>query len=157
MSISYSVYIGPYLEAPNPEKPSMEQFNGCLNDKCRNGHKRSSDVFCPCCGKKCGTVSIPSTSRIDFDVYAECDGRLSDVFCGEYLPPSKKDYVYFQPNTGKFGQRFSAYDASIVEFNERIPVDEVSRFNSFFAKDIARIKKVFGDAKVKWGAIARAN
>lgn len=153
MSVSYSVYVGPYLEAPNPEKPSMEQFNGCVNDKCKNEHRRSSDIFCPQCGKKCGTVSVTSTSRIDFDVYEECDERLSKV-SNEDMP---SDLAIFEPNKGKFGRRFSAYDSSIVELNETIIADEVSRFKSFFTKDIARIKEVFGKATVKWGVVAYAS
>ena len=36
MGVSYSVYVGPFIEAPNPKLPIKEEFYGCNNTKCNN-------------------------------------------------------------------------------------------------------------------------
>jgi len=156
MGVSYYVYIGPYIEAPNPKKKANREFHGCRNDKCHMHNQPASDKFCSTCGKEIGLVSVPDLRRMEFDVYEECDDRLSLVY-PENLPDDKKDFAIFQPNQGKFGMRLSAYDPEVCELNESVMMNELSRFHTFFAKDIARIKEVFGKAEVKWGVIAYAS
>jgi len=156
MGVSYFVYVGPYIEAPNPEKVRPREFHSCPDKKCRNYKKEMSEKFCPRCGTAITLITVQSVKRAEFDVYSECKDRLSDVH-SDYLPHEKRDSAIFQPNQGKFGQRFVAYDSNIVAFNETMIADEMSRFKTFFAKDIDRIKEVFGNAIVQWGVVAYAS
>jgi hypothetical protein len=151
MGTSYTVYLGPYIEAPNPLKASKREFHGCPKHM-----TPSSAKFCTECGTAIKLLSVPSTSRADFNTYKEFNDSLWEL--GDDDRPSEKaDSAIFAPNKGKFGFRFRAYDAEIVPLNETIIVGDVSRFTTVFAKEIARIKEVFGSAEVKWGAIAYAS
>jgi hypothetical protein len=148
MGVSYYVYIGPYIQAPNPEKEGVEEFQGCPKHK-----KPSSDKFCNQCGAAIKLISVPSMKRINFDTYEEFKDSLCELY-DEYCPNNMKDIAIFKPNKGKFGQEFSAYHYSIVPMNETIMTNEVARMKSTFAKEIERIVEVFGKAEVKWGVIA---
>jgi len=158
MGVSYSVYLGPYIEAPNPVKLHPREFHSCPNRKCYDHKTEMSDKFCPRCGTEVALITVQSKKRTSskFDVYKEFNDRLYSVH-EEFLPHDKQDFVIFKPNQGKFGNRFEAYDSSIIAFNESMILDEVSRFKSHFSKDIDRIKEVFGDAVVRWGVVAYAS
>lgn len=151
MGVSYTVYLGPYIEAPNPLKPSKREFHGCPKHM-----TPSSDKFCSKCGEPIKLLSVPSKGRVEFNVYEEFDDSLAELH-EECRPSEKQDVAIFQPNKGKFGLRFRAYDAEVVPLNETVILDEVNRMKSTYAKEIERIKEVFGSAEVKWGAIAYAS
>jgi hypothetical protein len=151
MGTSYTVYLGPYIEAPNPLKASKREFHGCPKHM-----TPSSDKFCNKCGAAIKLLSVPSTSRASLDTYKEFDDSLWELG-DDCRPNEKQDFAIFQPNKGKFGLKFRAYDAEVVPLNETIIVGDVTRFKTVFAKEIERIKKVFGSAEVKWGAIAYAS
>jgi hypothetical protein len=155
MGVSYSVFIGPFIEAPDAERPTVVKYNGCGTDGCKNRKKESTEKFCPSCGqpiKQCERNSLVKPSQ-KFDYWKEFNDRI--VFIHEdNRPCDKQDVAVFMPNQGKFGQRFEAYDCSIVALDGNVIAAETTRFNEFFAKDIARIREVFGKAEVKWGAIA---
>lgn len=151
MGVSYYVYIGPFIEAPNPKKASSREFFGCPKHK-----TPASDKFCNRCGAAIQLVSVPSLERIEFDTYEEFHDSL-DIVHRDNLPENKEDFMIFQPNRGKLGKRFSAYDSSLIEMNETVMLDEVNRMRTEFAKEIARLAEVFGKAEVKWGAIAYAS
>lgn len=158
MGVSYYVFVGPFVEAPNAEIPIPRKYMGCGTTGCDYRKKESTEKFCPKCGnpiKQCEKTSVMRPSR-DFDGYEELGDRLTRIH-EENLPDDKQNVAVFQPNTGKFGQKFSAYDSSIVALNESIIADEMNRFNAFFAKDIARIGEVFGKVEVKWGVVAYAS
>jgi hypothetical protein len=155
MGVSYYVYVGPFIEAPNSERTTISKYMGCGTKDCANCNKESTAKFCSNCGqpiKQCEKNSIIKPSN-HFDVYEECDERLHSIG-EEDLPSDKTNVAVFQPNQGKFGHRFSAYDPSVVALDKTVIDDETTRFNVFFAKDIARINEVFGKAEVKWGVIA---
>jgi len=158
MGVSYSVYLGPFIEAPNPKKVCPREFHSCPTKKCRHHKNEMSEKFCPECGTAITLITVQSVKRVsdDFDVYEEFDDRLCDVH-SDNLPPEKQDSAIFNPNQGKFGQRFEAYDSNIIAYNETMIADEISRFKTYFAKDIDRIKEVFGNAAVQWGAVAYAS
>lgn len=117
-----------------------------------------SEKFCPRCGAAITLITVQSVKRAsaDFDVYEQCNDRLCDVHY-DFLPDDKQESAIFKPNQGKFGQTFSAYDSNIISYNETMIADEIARFKSFFAKDIDRIKEVFGNAVVQWGVVAYAS
>ena len=153
MGVSYYVYIGPYIQAPNPEKVHPHEFHSCSNKACRNHTREMSSKFCDKCGTPIALLTVQSTKRIDFDVWEQCGDRLEDVYVS-YLPPDKRDFAIFLPNQGKFGNRLEAHDSTVLELNETIMIDEVNRFEVYFQKDIARIAEVFGKSEVKWGVVA---
>ncbi len=158
MGVSYYVYVGPFVEAPNAERPFPTKYMGCGTVGCDNLKKESTEKFCPKCGKpikECEKNSVVRPSR-NFYTYDEFDDRLTRIH-EENLPNDKQNVAVFQPNIGKFGQTFSAYDSSVVSLNESAIADEISKFNKFFAKDIDRIKEVFGKVEVKWGVVAYAS
>lgn len=156
MGVSYYVKLGPYIEAPNPKQNSSKGVHACTKQGCSKQGKETADAFCPQCGTKVGVVQKPIQKRIDFDVYGETDGRLTDIH-PERLPNEKKDSAIFIPNQGKFGIEFGDWEAAVVEFNETVMMNDITRFKQTFATDITRIQEVFGKAEVKWGAIAYAS
>ena len=153
MGVSYNVYLGPYIQAPNPEKEYPREFHSCPNKKCPYHKREMSSKFCDRCGTPIALITVQSKKRADFDVWEECGSRITDVH-EDRLPENKKDFAIFLPNQGNFGNRFEAYESSVVEVNETVMIDEVKRFEAHFKKDIARIAEVFGKVEMKWGAIA---
>lgn len=156
MGISYDGYLGPYIQAPNPEKSHSREFHSCPDKVCRNHKREMNSKFCDHCGMPIALITVQSMQRVDFDIWKECDDRLVDVRTYN-LPPNKRDFAIFLPNQGKFGNRFEAYEPVVLEFNETVMIDEVIRFYAYFQKDIARIVEVFGKAEMKWGVVAYAS
>jgi hypothetical protein len=156
MGVSYYVYIGPFIEAPNPEKPSFKEYFGCPNKECRNYNKHFAEKFCASCGTQIKLLKVPDLVRQKFDVYDEFDDKLA-ALSHDYLPDEKKDVAIFYPNQGKFGVNFSAYDCEVMEMSQASIVDNTKRFVETHVKEIGRIKDVFGKAEVKWGVLAHAS
>jgi len=151
MSVSFQVYVGPYIEAPNPKRTSPRSIRCCPNKSCGKHKKESGDEFCPKCGQKIQIITIQSVKRIDFQALDE--DRLFHIH-PDWLPPQHEDTAIFQPNQGHFGHHFDRDDARIMAITASMMDEEISRFQRHFVKDIDEVKAAFGDATVKWGVLA---
>lgn len=153
MGASYYVYVGPYIQAYNPEKMGSEEYYGCARCK-----QAMSTKYCPICGSTVILLTRPNQQRITFDTYKETDDRLSS-FSDYSVPSDRKNFTLFEPNKGKFGHRFSGWESQIVDLVDATIKTELERFLQFFDKDIKRLKEVFGNdaVDVKWGIIGYAS
>lgn len=158
MGVSYYVKLGPYIEVKNPPKSSFTEYFGCPNKKCRHYNKAFTCKFCTDCGTAIELVKVPDSKPTEFDTWKETNDRLSKAF-SEYLPDGLKDILILMPNKKGLGHHFSAYDSALVPLNETIVLSETKRFESEYAKDIARVREVFGEnaVQIKWGVIAYAS
>jgi hypothetical protein len=153
MGTDYHVYVGPYIEAHNPEKDSFLERYGCPNDKCHLHKREASSKFCPSCGTGIALVSVPQKTRIRFDAYAECDERICESF--HYMPEGKEDYNVFVSNTKGHGQHLDGY-CNIVPVDVETVKSQLDKFKVDFAADIDKVKAAFGEAAVKvyWGVLS---
>jgi len=154
MSISYNLYIGPYIQVHNPPKPSFEELYACPNSKCSKYQSGTDNKFCFQCGTPVSLLKVPSKEKIYFDCYEECNERLRNVF-SEYSPDGMKDYSFFIPNSSKVGNHLDACDVTVVEKYAEAIMEEVKQLETKFSKDIKKIQKVFGNEAVtiRWGIL----
>jgi len=159
MGVSYSVYVGPYIQVHNPERETVEKYYGCPNQKkCSKAGAAASGKFCGQCGTAITLLKKPAKERIDFNLWDECDDRLSQAF-SEYPPHGKDDYQFFVPNVGKIGTHFSAYDSSLVELYAEKIMEDTKALETKFSADLETLRKKFGKSSVvvRWGVIAYAS
>lgn len=158
MGVDYHVYVGPYIEVRNPPKSSFLEYYGCPNNKCKDFNKHINAKFCPQCGKQIELLTVPTQKPMEFDCYEEFDDRLSEVRMDDRVK-GKEDCEFYLPNQGKTGKHFSAYDRQILSYDAAIIALENESIETKFAKDIKRLREVFGkDAvTIQWGIIAYAS
>lgn len=158
MGLYYYVHVGPYIEAPNPLKAITREANACTNENCSKHKKETSDAFCSQCGSKIGIIIKNTNKRVSdtFSVYEECKERLCEVH-REWLPDDMQNVAIYLPNLRGFNLTFGDKEATVVNYNETVMLDQVARFNETFKDDIAKIQTIFGKAEVKWGVVAYAS
>lgn len=156
MSVHYHVFLGPYLEVHNPIKATTVKKRSCPNEQCFNNGELVQANFCPKCGTKVLHIEVAARGRKAFNAYDELDGERLIELRFEDMPKECKDFMYFHSNLTKCAGRTFCDSTEIVPMDENTPNAEKERFARDFAKEIARIKEVFGESaiKIKWGAIA---
>lgn len=155
MSVSYQVYVGPYVQVHNPPKDAVKIHHGCSNEKCREYQRPSGTKYCSNCGTEIKLLTIPTKAPIHFDVYDETKGKLTEI-CRQFLPDPMKEYKFVVPNVGKTGTFLYEHDCEVIELNQTVITDTLCIFARDFMKEICHIKDFFGEenAIVKWGIIS---
>ncbi len=159
MSIDYSVHVGPYIVVHNPPVETTEEYHSCPTKGCPNHKRHMSEKFCPACGSGIRVVQFPTKAPKDFDVYKEFDSRLCEAFC-DGGPEDLKDAMVFLSDE-------KGHDVVFDPTNELVDIDlravnmpeSLDRFQEAFAKEIQRLKEVFGEQAVelRWGVISDAH
>ena len=155
MSVSSTTYIGPYIKVYNPITQDIKIYNGCKMPKCVNYNKHVVSKFCPECGQGTSNVSVPTTTRVQFDVYEAFDDNLCEVF-GEYKPDELKDYLIFHSNIKGFGASFESSNDTFLFNISRADINTVVfKFIAKFKNEIAKLHKIFGsdNVEIKYGVL----
>ncbi len=148
MSVSYNVFVGPYIKVRDIEIDRIEEYHTCLSTGCRNHKKEMSCGFCPKCGGRIERISRVVKGKIDFDYYDELGGNFNEVF--EY---EKRDFKIFTSDIGND----IGFDGDFKEIpiGNITPATEITNLYEKYNKEVARIKEVFGDENVQvlWGVV----
>lgn len=152
MGTDYTVHLGPYIKVHNPATPSTTECYCCPNVNCKQYKKKASEtaVFCFTCGYKIKLITFLSDKPRKFDVYTEYDGNLREAMT-EYKPKGHNDYTFLISNKKEgphisFNPERECYAQSITQTTISESIDT---FTKIHEKDIAKLRKVFGDDAVK--------
>jgi hypothetical protein len=158
MSVDINTYVGPYLKVYNPKKDSYEKYNSCSDKKCPKYKEEINANFCPHCGAKIKTISIPSKEKISMWEVLENLGETLSEAMTEYKPDKMDDYTFVIPNT-YFLKRKTNFngdrEAYIVTCYGEMVTQEALLFDKQFRKEITVIREKFGDINVnlEWGVL----
>lgn len=150
MSVSYKVYIGPYIEV---RVPKTDKVKACPASDCKLYGKKSWQRFCPECGSKVEMVSVLPKEISDFDMYNETNGSLTEVILEDLNPG---DVRYFIPNIVGYGLVRELFENTVSEILVSDIVSNLDAFLKSFAKPLEKIFRVFGKENVivKWGVVS---
>jgi hypothetical protein len=152
MSVDTNIYLGPYVRCKKEYVPITEERKGC--PKCKSDFQAGS--FCAVCGGKTGTFRVEmETEKVEpFAFTAALKERL--YFAGANTEFSN-DFEFYLPNVSIPGidrEKRLDGDENICQAIDSDQISEEKRvFSKFFSKELAKIKKAYGEYFIEWGVL----
>lgn len=150
MSVSYNVFIGPYIKVYSPEIDTVEEYHTCPNVNCKNHKQDVAKGFCPKCGTRIERTTRIIEEQVSFDYYDELGGNFNEIT--DYNNPSNYNRIF----TSDIGvETFFDSDFEEIPMNETNLLSDINLLKTKYVKEISRIEEVFGKENVLilWGAI----
>ncbi len=155
MGLSYSCFIGPYIQVHNPPRAGNEKVQTCPKKGCDHYGKKLWSQFCPTCGSPAGEVLFPTLRPLYIDhVELFGDESMAPVMT-EYKPDGWTEYDFYVGNKkGMPGLHLDA-SATVLTLDANRIVEETSKFQSVCERQIEKLQEVFGRnaVQVKWGML----
>lgn len=154
MSVSTTLYIGPYVVVENKEHPTTVKVRACTSNECPKKKPTNEwDVVksphCSQCGSKVGMIDITVMEHLStYDVLEETE-RLTSTGQGDGDGP----HVYLIVNEGKaYKKRDFHYEVDTHEdLGSLSMMEEVIWFEKRYAKELELLRAAYGHVTVLWG------
>lgn len=159
MSVSYYVYVGPYVEINNPVQDTETKYHSCSNSKCQMRKKEMSSQFCPHCGAKVTLQSFPTKKRSDMYDACEKVGIDENLF---FRAPMEgiSDKLFLTCNQKLLPREtnFASWEEGVTEMEDIDVAKEKAAFDDIYHKDMELLREFFGrdNVIVKWGVLQYA-
>jgi len=166
MGLSYSLYIGPYIQCTEIATPYEINKRACWNRQCSQAEQSVWDnekLFCSKCGNAIENKKISKVGN-------QCREAWEDMVTEykEHLypvnSPQKSNHIIMVPNiqmkTISRSLAFNTRSDSInVEVTPQSITDELKNFKTEMNSEIAIVEKYWGkeNVTIKWGIIHEIN
>jgi len=152
MSVSPSVYVGPYVTGHLKYSEKSRTVRSCKNKSCARHGGHASAKFCAECGTKIGKVT---------EKYKGLDDLFSLVVAGDLVDMSgerfPEDVFYLAPDypeaEGGHQHFFNNYEDVEIhrDLSELDPSAEIKWFERKYAKVLKTLRKKCSEVQVCWG------
>lgn len=160
MGVDRNLYFGPYVKCKAEFVEKEISDPGCT--KCNKKHESAS--FCPTCGSPIGKlVRKERDTKVDtWDLVERMKEKLSNVWSPYESSNTwgNAGFDYYIPNvevkgigghTPDKGDHCGEDDDFALPISADLIERELEKFGEFFKKELAMLKKEYGDYTIAWG------
>ena len=152
MSLSRSLFLGPYAQCTYVPKRRDVSITSCTNTKCANHGEHAIVKFCPLCGTKSGLVKVEEDVVPD-PLSITSEDALESLQGEELHSDEEPEPVHFlgpnQPGPRDF---YLGEEAVHDDFTDLDRAAEMAWFEKKYARELNKLRKVYASVEIRWGA-----